>query len=212
MLPLIFRTSRSAYVAPMLPSLHWLPSEKRIKYKLSLLCFNITSHQAPICLSELLHIYTPSRQLCSSAETCVFRIPSFWTKSSGQCSFSLYSVCVFELCVCVFVLCVCVCMCCMHWILKTCIKRMCKHLGPVQIRHSKYPLLLLYSGLTSSLTQFLQLTVMALLWKLCNTLAMYPVQALFSCHPLAPVQPDLHPPTFEPSWLGGFNILTVKWP
>ena len=150
---LIFRTSRSAYVTPMLPSLHWLPSEQRIKYKLSLLCFNIIFHQAPICLSELLHIYTPSRQLCSSADTCVFRIPSFWTKSSGQCSFSLYCVCLYYVCVCV----------CMHVLdalnlENMCIKRMCKHLGPVQIRHSKYLLLLLYSGLTSSLTQFLQLT------------------------------------------------------
>ena len=37
---LIFRTTRSAHVTPMLHSLHWLPIEQRIKYKLSLLCFN----------------------------------------------------------------------------------------------------------------------------------------------------------------------------
>ena len=81
---LIFRTTRSAHVTPMLHSLHWLPIEQRIEYKLSL----IISHQAPIYLSELLHLYTPSRQLRSSADNRVFRIPSFQTKSCGQRSFS----------------------------------------------------------------------------------------------------------------------------
>ena len=69
----------------MLHSLQWLPTEQRIEYKLSLLCFKIISHQAPIYLSELLHLYTPSQQLCSSTDTRVFRIQSFrTTKSSGQ--------------------------------------------------------------------------------------------------------------------------------
>ena len=45
---LIFRTTRSAHVIPMLHSFHWLPIEQRIEYKLSLLCFKIISHQAPI--------------------------------------------------------------------------------------------------------------------------------------------------------------------
>ena len=85
---LIFRTTRSAHVTPMLHSLHWLPIEQRIEYKLSLLCFKIISHQASIYLSELLHLYTPSRQLCSTTDTRVFRIPSFRTKSCGQRCFS----------------------------------------------------------------------------------------------------------------------------
>ena len=87
---LIFRTNRSAHVTPMLHSLHWLLIEQRIEYKLSLLCFKIISHQAPIYLSELLHFCTPSRQLRSSADTRVFRIPSFRTKSCGQRSFSYH--------------------------------------------------------------------------------------------------------------------------
>ena len=85
---LIFRTTRSAHITPMLHFLHWLPIEQRFKYKLSLLCFKIISHQAPIYLSELLHLYTPSRHLRSSTDTRVFRIPSFRTKSCGQHSFS----------------------------------------------------------------------------------------------------------------------------
>ena len=85
---LIFRITRSAHITPMLHSLHWLPTEQRIEYKLSLLCFKIISHQAPVYLSVLLHLYTPSRQLRSSTDTRVFRIPSFRTKSCGQRSFS----------------------------------------------------------------------------------------------------------------------------
>ena len=84
----IFRTTRSSHVTPMLHSLHWIPIEQRIEYKLSLLCFKIISHQAPIYLSERLHLYAPSRQLRSSTDTRVFRIPSFRTKSCGQRSFS----------------------------------------------------------------------------------------------------------------------------
>ena len=63
--------TRSAHVTPMLRSLHWLPTEQRIEYKLSLHCFKIISHQAPFYLSELLHLYTPSRQLLSSADNRV---------------------------------------------------------------------------------------------------------------------------------------------
>ena len=76
--------------SPILHSLHWLPVEQRIEYKMSSLCFKIISHQAPMYLSELLHLYTPShsRQLRSSADTRVFRTPSFPTKFCGQRSFS----------------------------------------------------------------------------------------------------------------------------
>ena len=84
---LIFRTTRSSHVTPMLHSLHWLPNEQRIHCNLSLLCFKIISHQAIIYLSDLLHLYTPSRQLRSPAGTRVFRIPSFRAKSNGQRSF-----------------------------------------------------------------------------------------------------------------------------
>ena len=65
---LVFRTTRSTHVTPMLHSLHWLPTGQRIEYKLSLLCFKIISHQAPIYLSEI-HLYTPSQQLHSSTDT-----------------------------------------------------------------------------------------------------------------------------------------------
>ena len=66
---LVFRTSRSAHVAPMLLSLHWLPVEQFIEYRLSLLCFKTISDQATMYISELLHAL--SRQLRSSADNRV---------------------------------------------------------------------------------------------------------------------------------------------
>ena len=61
---LIFKTSRSAYVILMFHSLHWLPIEQRIEYKLSLLCFKKKFHQAPIYLSELLHSFLAVPLFC----------------------------------------------------------------------------------------------------------------------------------------------------
>ena len=53
---LIFRTTRSAHVNPMFPSLHWQPIEQRIEYKLSLLCFKISSgSHLPFRTSSPLH-------------------------------------------------------------------------------------------------------------------------------------------------------------
>ena len=85
---LTFRTPRSAHVTLMLHSLYWLPVEKRIEYKLLMLRFKIISDQVPPYLSDLFHLYTPFRQLHSSADTPVLRLPFFRTKSNGQRSFS----------------------------------------------------------------------------------------------------------------------------
>ena len=89
---LIYRSSKFSHVTPLLHTLHWLPiekkREKKINFKLASLCFESLNGCAPTYLSDLLHLYTPSRQLRSSVDTRVFRIPSFCTKSSGQRSFS----------------------------------------------------------------------------------------------------------------------------
>ena len=51
-------------------------------------CFKIISDQAPICLSDFLHPYTPSQLLRSSPNTRVIRMPLFRLECSGQRSFS----------------------------------------------------------------------------------------------------------------------------
>ena len=61
--------------------------KKRIDFKVASLCFKSLNGSAPTYFSDLLHHYTPSRQLSSSADTRLFRIPSICTDSSGQRSF-----------------------------------------------------------------------------------------------------------------------------
>ena len=40
-----------------------------MQYKISMLCLNVITGTGPQYFSELLHLYTPSRDLCSSADT-----------------------------------------------------------------------------------------------------------------------------------------------
>ena len=63
---LIYKASNSAHITPLLFDLHWLPISSRIQYKIALTCFHIISGTAPSYLSELLHLYSPSRSLRSA--------------------------------------------------------------------------------------------------------------------------------------------------
>ena len=85
---LICKVRKSHHITPILHSLHWLPVSARIQYKTSCLCYNSVSAVAPLYLSQLLHIYTPSRHLRSSGDTRIFKIPSVRSKTFGQRSFS----------------------------------------------------------------------------------------------------------------------------
>ena len=69
------RAKKLDHVQPILQSLHCLPIRARIQYKLSTLCFNVITGTEPQYLSELLHLYTPSRDLRSSADARILKIP-----------------------------------------------------------------------------------------------------------------------------------------
>ena len=51
-------------------------------------CYKSLDASGPQYLSDLLHLYTPSRQLRSSADTRIFRIPTIRTETFGQRTFS----------------------------------------------------------------------------------------------------------------------------
>ena len=90
---LIDRAKKLDHVQPILQSLHWLPIRARIQYSISTLCFSVITGAGPQYLSELLHLYTPSRDLRSSADTRILKIPRSNSKAFGQRSFlhsSLY--------------------------------------------------------------------------------------------------------------------------
>ena len=77
---LVLKAHKQDHVSPLLRTLHWLPIQARIKYKLSTLCHSFFSDTAPVYLSGLLRVYSPSRQLRSFSDSRTLRIPHIKTK------------------------------------------------------------------------------------------------------------------------------------
>ena len=86
---LIYKLPRNHHVTPLLSDLHWLSVENRIRYKVACLSFAVVSGSAPPYLSDLLHVYTPSSQLRSSADSRIFRVPRR-RRQLGQRAFSYF--------------------------------------------------------------------------------------------------------------------------
>lgn len=62
---LLTRTNRREHITPVLKSLHWLPVEFRIKFKILLLTYKATNGLAPIYLQDAIVPYQPNRALRS---------------------------------------------------------------------------------------------------------------------------------------------------
>ena len=73
---LLTGTRLSEHITPVLHSLHWLPVESRKRYKIAVLTFKcLTGDDSPIYLRELLHSYTPARDLRSASDKRVLVQP-----------------------------------------------------------------------------------------------------------------------------------------
>ena len=79
---LIYKAPKSAHNTPSLFDLIWLPISKIV-----LTCFHIVSGTAPLYLSELLHLYSPSRSLLSASYTWIFHVPRMCRRTLGERSF-----------------------------------------------------------------------------------------------------------------------------
>ena len=88
---LILKAPETDHITPHLCTVHWLSVDARIKNKISSLCFDAITSTGPGDLSDLLKIYTPSRQLRSSSDNRILCIPSVNTKSYGERSFSFFA-------------------------------------------------------------------------------------------------------------------------
>ena len=75
-------------ITPILSALHWLPIDKRIKFKILLLTFKALNGTAPAYISELLHKYTPTRTLRSQHQQ-LLQAPRFHTQHYGYRTFSV---------------------------------------------------------------------------------------------------------------------------
>ena len=85
---LILKVPKTDYITPHLQTVQWLPVNARIQYKFFSLCFSAVNSSGPQYLADLLKIYVPPHQLCSSADTC--------TLSSTHKK--LWPTCIFTLC------------------------------------------------------------------------------------------------------------------
>ena len=84
---LILKARKYDHATPLLRTLHWLPIQARIEYKLSTLCFHFFSGSSPVYFSELFTVYTPPRLLRSSSDTRILVIPPKTSKTYGQRTF-----------------------------------------------------------------------------------------------------------------------------
>ena len=88
---LISFTSRFHHITPVLKSLHWLPVEYRILFKVAILTFKILHGLSPDYLKELLTIKENSRYNLQSNNELIHRpsIISNLKKTLGDCSFKM---------------------------------------------------------------------------------------------------------------------------
>jgi len=86
----ILRTPRYEQLSPLLQNLHWLPVNSRTLHKVATLCHTSLSGSGHQYLSDLTHVYTTARSLCSSSDTCILRTLNVKLKSYGQRSFAYH--------------------------------------------------------------------------------------------------------------------------
>ena len=89
---LVLLVPRHQHPTPLLGKLHWLPISERIKYKVACMCFSAINGSGPVYLSELLHVYTPSRTLRSSSDTRMLKIQQYKRKTHGFRTFSCFGL------------------------------------------------------------------------------------------------------------------------
>ena len=85
-----YKRSVVTHWLPIVEKLHWLPISERIKYKVACMCFSAINGSGPAYLSELMHVYTPSRTLRSSSDTRMLEIQQYKRKTHGFRTFSCF--------------------------------------------------------------------------------------------------------------------------
>uniref|UniRef100_A0A3Q3J5H2 Reverse transcriptase domain-containing protein n=1 Tax=Monopterus albus TaxID=43700 RepID=A0A3Q3J5H2_MONAL len=86
---LLSNTPKFAHITPVLRSLHWLPIQYRINFKILLFVFKAINGLAPPYISNLLSVYVPHRTLRSSEHLSLV-VPRARCKKWGERSFAVY--------------------------------------------------------------------------------------------------------------------------
>ena len=85
---IVTRKKKHDHVTPLLISLHWLPIQHRIRFKILLLAHKCLHGKAPRYLSSLLEVYVPTRALRSS-EQFLLKVKKARLKTYGHRAFSV---------------------------------------------------------------------------------------------------------------------------
>ena len=85
---LVLRAPKTDHISPHLASLLWLPSDIMNTIQAPLEGYNCLSSATPVYLTELLKLYKPTNQLCSSSATSILCLPSVITHWLAQRYFS----------------------------------------------------------------------------------------------------------------------------
>ena len=87
---IIFQVPRRHPSSPLLNSLHWLPVDSRIKFKIMLYIYKILNNMMPVYLSNCVNVYVPAREgLRSAMDTTRLKTP-LTHKTVGDRSFSSF--------------------------------------------------------------------------------------------------------------------------
>ena len=87
---MITLTKKREHITPVLRTLHWLPIDVRIDFKVLLLVYKALNGLAPLYIRDLLEEYKSARQLRSSS--CdMLQIPRSRTSRYGDRAFSVYA-------------------------------------------------------------------------------------------------------------------------
>ena len=89
---LVLLAPRHHHWTPLMEKLHWCSISERMSlvYKVACMCFSVINGSGPAYLSELLHVYTPSRTLRSSFDIRTLEIQQYKRKTHGFRTFSCF--------------------------------------------------------------------------------------------------------------------------
>lgn len=85
---IVTRRNKRDSISAILRQLHWLPVQQRVMFKVLCITFKCLNGSAPVYLSDLVQMYSPSRSLRSSSQMLLVQ-PRSKTRSYGDRSFAV---------------------------------------------------------------------------------------------------------------------------
>lgn len=92
---LLTGTKKHAHISPVLASLHWLPVNFRIQFKILLIVFKALNGQAPSYISELINLQSTPPSLRSSNKI-LLQVPRSRLKLKGDRAFAVAAPCLWN--------------------------------------------------------------------------------------------------------------------